>query len=433
MELPKIPRTEEGDVDWPVVGDNTLVAAKFAGGKALDVTVFCAKKLDELGRATAEKLIVPLSSWVTRNAALLSLKGVDFVRSRALENAEPFEGGKFDTTIRDGWKDVEEACENLSPAAKVYAYRTVYAAVVALAIFASWPDANSRGEFIPNEPGVSGPADPGDNDSGPRALPSTDLDASIENVNNLTLVSVFQPEAYNDELEGGKIGFYETLNHYLTQMKDSDATTTDINSFKIYVIDSRGRIQEKGVRMSSGIIYVGGERVSVRQRGGRWQFHRSFLDNALAYRVGEDGVTNYGFSPQHSEAGLREAISSVVEDDDVTVLHFRGHTGYGSNLNLSSVVDPAVVVLGGCNSSSYMRTAQGIHPEADIISNTRGTDWNANDYRARVLMQAFKTLSEQNGGDVTWRQLLHYLRTDPSTRSRNFEPGRMFLPGDAAI
>ncbi len=248
----------------------------------------------------------------------------------------------------------------------------------------------------------------------------------IANLTDLKVLTLFQPDFSESADEGGEYSFYRTLNTYLDDMKRGVST-----GFTLFVRDDLGRLVEKQLVNYRGDIYFDGVQIFPHSTRGRWRFPEPFLDEIVAYKVCQDGVRYLGVRPYKSNPKLRKLIAQVKgPDEDITMLHYRGHNGYGAGANIpEEVLDPAIVNLGGCISSRYVKRAQKHHSRSGIVALNHKTGWEINHFRARDIMRALAVLKKRNRGNVTWIQLSRYLRT-LGERPDRFAEDQMVLPGD---
>mgnify|MGYP003968488951 CR=1 FL=1 len=365
---PIFPRKEDGAFDY---GEMAMIS----GRKTVDVI----KGVDAFLRLVTAKYVIPVMNWSTKAAADMAIKGVDgglnllesgkaWHANREPVERTPFVGGAFDLRVREIWADVEVAAAELPDRTKPWLIRVVYASLLASTLYGVWPDRqNADIALPPSGPVVSGPATPGGTSvpwvprpprtgSTERGLPEVNLDAPIANANNLSVVSVFQyvdpddPDVPDDPrdpdgLEGGPISYYNTISHFITKMKDPNTRTEE---FTLFIRNTRTNVvEEKRAALDGNMLKIPGEDIRLRRNvDGMYEIRwRGTVNRIEAFRIKQNGVTNYVVAPQESTGELRRQLSDVLDgEEDVTILHTRGHLSFGTNTDLSSVVDPGIVI-----------------------------------------------------------------------------------------
>ncbi|MBT7736958.1 hypothetical protein HN709_04680 [Candidatus Peregrinibacteria bacterium] len=250
----------------------------------------------------------------------------------------------------------------------------------------------------------------------------------IANLKKLRTLSLFQPSKNKSEREGGQYSYFRTLNYYLDRLFDESSR---LSSFIIFEKEKSGEMEEKVVRKVGDSVFLGKEEIFPNQHQGRWRFPAPVLDDIAAYKVKEEGVSYMGIQPTRNSAELRDAIGQVVgENRDITMLQYRGHDSYGSGANIpEEVLDPAIVYLGGCQSSRFLEKAQEHHFRSGIVTQKHSTGWEINHHRKREVMRALKLLRSKERGGVNWGQLSDHLRNEVAGNER-FSKKMMILPGD---
>jgi len=251
---------------------------------------------------------------------------------------------------------------------------------------------------------------------------------TIANLKNLRVLCLFQPDSEYAEHEGGEFGYQRTLNYYLDNLIRK---LSGPNHFTIFIQGQDGNLEERRLYSKGEKVFMDDEEIYPHLHEGRWRLPQPLLENAVAYKVVEKEITYMGIRPCLNNQKLRRMIASVKgEDEDIPMLHYRGHNGYGSGANIpEDILDPAMVYLGGCKSGRFLKKAQTHHYRSGIVALNHSTGWLINHHRARSIMKALVDLRKEFGTNITWGQLSAYLRT-MKDRPERFRKTTMILPGD---
>ncbi|MFA7685540.1 MAG: hypothetical protein WCX95_01930 [Candidatus Gracilibacteria bacterium] len=250
----------------------------------------------------------------------------------------------------------------------------------------------------------------------------------IANLKELTSLSLFQPDSEIDEHQGGMYGYNRSLNYYLDNLINR---VSPPSSFEIFTKGADGTLHPKTIKNRNGRIFFGSEEIYPHFYQNRWRFPEPFLEDCIAYKVTDETATYIGIKPCLNNTTLRGYIRTVTEgNEDVTMLQYRGHNGYGAGANIpEDLLDPALVFLGGCKSNRFLKKAQKHHYRSGLLALTHKTGWETNHYRTRIIMSALKQLKKDRGNNITWEDLSDYLRATANRRER-FGKEKMILPGD---
>lgn len=354
-------------------------------GSAKDAAI----AFDRSGVTAAEKGIVPGINWLIKNVANAVLRIVD--RFRNNKENEDLEDTDLDVPVQNFYGDFERQLDSMSPGAKVLSYRFVYMLSLLSVLYGG-------GKMIIGEEDSQPPMDDvgqglfidDDFSTGLSEFFDVKEEPSLMSVKNSILVSIYQP-GDEDEFESGTLSYYQTINEFLNDFINGGVEFSGVTSYELYAVDG-SNVTTMTVDIRDRKVFIDGEEFDFRySHSHKAIFFRSFLKKTVGYRVVKDGVVNVGFKPQEDPEELNKIMAQVLDEPDVAMVHFRGHTGFGAEFALSEdIINPAVVNLGGCYSLDYLDTAEREHVGRVISALSAGTDWTVNHNRVRRLMEVLR-------------------------------------------